>query len=287
MSLSLRDEVEARKLDGASPHCNNLLHQFSAKSAAHGKSSAALAALTPKFLQLCDHVDGVDLKDDDFFKSSASLLDDYMAGIRNLGAGVFVSQSDFITSVVPEFFLRMFHVLCADYEQLFASGQRDIAIDVSFDTRMPSLLMPKMQRVDLAIGYVTTLTVGAHASTPLFIPILAAEAKTYFDKNMISGVDFSATAIKNTFPHCQYLAMSEFADFDLQALSYAASSIDEIYILRHQKRSDFRKSGLAKGTSWENVKEIVVGAHRAISICEKERSSIHDRLASGVLINES
>lgn len=284
MPSSLRDEVEARKLDGASPHCNNLLHQFSSKSAAYGKSATALAALAPKFLNLCDHVDGVDLNDDEFFKTAALLLDDYMAGIRNVGAGVFVSQSDFITSVVPEFFLRMFHVLCTDYDKLFASGQRDIAIDVSFDTRMPSLLIPKMQRVDLAIGYATTLSVGGHSSTPLFIPILAAEAKTYFDKNMISGVDFSASAIKNTFPHCLYLAMSEFADFDLGALSYAASSIDEIYILRHQKRSEFRKSGAAQPTSWQNVKEVMVRAQNAIELCEIERSSIHDRLASGVLI---
>lgn len=286
MPLSLRDQVEARKLDEASPHCNNLLHQFSSKSAAHGKSAAALAVLTPKFLKMCDHVDGVDLKDDDFFKSAALLLDDYMAEIRSVSAGVFVSQSDFVTSVIPEFFLRMFHVLCADYEQLFASGQRDIAIDVSFDTRMPSLLMPKMQRVDLAIGYATSLSVGTHASTRLFIPILAAEAKTYFDKNMISGVDFSATAIKNTFPHCLYLAMSEFADFDLGALSYAASSIDEIYILRHQKRSAFRKSGNSNPSSWENIKEIMVSAQNAIELSEKARSSIHERLASGVLINQ-
>lgn len=287
MLTNLRDEVAKRKIDGVTPHSNNLLHQFSTKSAAHLKSNAALKLLTPKFISLCDHIDGVTLDDDDFFEIAARLLDEYISDIRKSGAGIFASQSDFITSVMPEFFLRIFHILCKGKAELFASGQRDIAIDLSFDTRMPTLLMPKMQRVDLAIGYVTQLTIGAHPSTPLFIPIFAAEAKTYFDKNMISGVDYSAAAIKNTFPHCYYLAISEFADFDLEALSYAGSSIDEIFIVRHQKRSDFRKSNIAKASSWKNIKEIVLSAQSAIESCAKDRTSLHDRLPTGMLIKNT
>jgi hypothetical protein len=282
--MLLRDQVASRKIDGASPHCNNLLHQFSSKSAAHLKSKKALEKLAPEFINLCDHVDGVDANNDQFFISATKLLDNYLSNIRFLGVGIFVSQSDFITSVVPEFFLRMFHSMTAVNSDLFASGQRDIAIDLSFDTRSPSLMIPKMQRVDLAIGYATEIAVGGQVSTPFFIPIFAAEAKTYFDKNMISGVDFSAAAIKSTFPHCSYLAVGEFADFDLAGLSYASSSIDEIYIMRRQKRSDFRKSKVAKSSSWRVVKDIVLSAQKSIQTCQDLRTSLDDRLVSGRLI---
>jgi hypothetical protein len=74
---------------------------------------------------------------------------------------------------------------------------------------------------------------------------------------MISGVEFSVATLKSTFPHCAYFAISEFADFELQSNSYASSEIDEIYILRKQKRADFRKSDVAKPLDRDLIIEIL------------------------------
>ncbi len=283
VSQDLLKLIGPLKLDGASPHCNNLVHQLSAKSAAYGKSDAALATLVPMFVEMCAVLDTYD-DSDGFYELAAARLEQYLAEIRTISPGVFLSQSDFITSVIPEFFLRIFRAQVAALPNLIATGQKDIAIEISFDTRVKGLFAPRLQRVDVAVGYSSSLQVGDEPSKDLFIPIVAAEAKTYFDKNMITGVEYSARSFKRTFPYCLYLAIGEFADFDLSALSYASGEIDEIYILRRQKRSEWRRTGKANAIAPEIIREIARLASARFARSAEMRTSLHDRLALGKLI---
>jgi hypothetical protein len=282
MLPDLLKKVQAEKLGAATPHCNNLIHQFSSKSAAHGKSADALIALVPIYLELCALLRCFS-NSDDFYRDAATELDRYLLAIRSI-PNVFLSQSDFVTSVIPEFFLRIFHSPAFASSELVVTGQREVPIEISFDTRLKELLCTRTQRLDIAAGYASSIRVGDQINTPLFIPILAAEAKTYFDKNMISGVEYSAAALKRTFPHCLYLAISEFADFDLSALSYASGKIDEIFILRRQKRSDWRKSGVANPILPSIIQEIIQMAAARFSKSTVQRLSLHDRLENGKLI---
>ena len=66
----------------------------------------------------------------------------------------------------------------------------------------------------------------------LSIPLLAIECKTNLDKNMLSGIEFSVSEMKKTFPQCNYFVVTELSDFAVDKLNYASSGINEMYILR-------------------------------------------------------
>ena len=68
------------------------------------------------------------------------------------------------------------------------------------------------------------------------------EMKTNLDKNMMSGIEHSVEALKKTFPNSLYYVITEFSDMAVDKLNYASSGIDEIYILRKQKRAEIRRN---------------------------------------------
>ncbi|CAE6768519.1 hypothetical protein R69619_03731 [Paraburkholderia nemoris] len=269
------------------PHCQNLLHQCSPKSAAHNKSFFALSVIVPKYLELVEILENFDPSN--IKKSTATAtkkFDEYMKVLREAENDVFSSVSDFKTSAAPEFFLRMFHSMIHYHKatMLEVSGQRDIPVEMSFDIRTDDFILARTQRVDAAIIVKTSLTVGGTELAGFCVPIFAAEIKTYFDKNMISGVDYSAAGMKSTFPHCLYYSIGEFADFDIGAHSYASGAIDEIFILRHQKRSDFRKTKKADALDPTLICEILENVERAIIDHQEKRPHLNVRMKSGKLI---
>jgi hypothetical protein len=78
-------------------------------------------------------------------------------------------------------------------------------------------------------------------SVPFIIPLIAMEMKTNLDKNMMSGIEHSVAALKNTFPNSLYYVITEYSDLAIDKLNYASSGINEIYILRKQKRAEIRR----------------------------------------------
>ena len=48
--------------------------------------------------------------------------------------------------------------------------------------------------------------------------------------------------LKKTFPDCHYFVVTEVSDFDVKKSNYASSGIDEMYILRQQKRGTIRRN---------------------------------------------
>jgi hypothetical protein len=273
------------------PHCQNLLHQCTSKSAANVKSAAkaaaALGQIVPAYVSLVKTIETFSAAT--IRKSAAAAteaFDEYMTLLRLPENDLFSSVSDLKTSAVPDFFLRLFDALLEHHKAAFleVSGQRDIPVELSFDTRTADLVFARTQRVDVAIVMKASLTVQGQELNNFAIPVFAAEAKTYFDKNMLSGVDQSAAGMKRTFPHCLYLAIAEFADFELGAQSYASGSMDEIFVLRHQKRADFRKTGVAHPIDTDLVAEILQTVERAIIDYDEPRPNLEERLKTGKLI---
>lgn len=279
--------LTSRHRANVTPHCQNLLHQCTVKSAAHKKSSAALNYIVPAYISLINAIDGFDPNNlITSARTVTTIFDDYMTLLRVTGNDIFGSESDFKTSAIPEFFLRLFVILIDHHNatMLEASGQRDIPVELSFDIRSDDLVIPRSQRVDAAIIIKTQLIVANKELKGFCIPVFAAEAKTYFDKNMLSGVDQSAAGMKSTFPHCLYFSIGEFADFELSAHSYAAGAMDEIYILRHQKRADFRKTKAANPIDANLVAEILQRVETSIVEHNKMRPGLDVRLKTGKLI---
>ena len=59
---------------------------------------------------------------------------------------------------------------------------------------------------------------------------------------MIYGIINTSESIKKLFPNSLYCCVTEFADLDLKTQNFKYSDIDEIYILRKQKRSEYRRN---------------------------------------------
>lgn len=269
------------------PHCQNLLHQCTPKSAAHAKSFKALKEIIPAYLEMIKVLKG--FNPNDIKKSVAqctAAFEKYMCVLRKPENDLFSSVSDLKTSAIPEFLLILCDILIAysGVDFLEVTGQQEIPVELSFDIRVGDFVVVRRQRVDVAIVKPVSLVVDDAQLEGFSIPIFAAEVKTYFDKNMLSGVDQSADGMKRTFPHCLYFSISEFADFEIGAYSYASGAMDEIFILRHQKRADWRKTSSAKPIDHILVFEILKRVNDAILNCNKKRSKLDERMKTGKLI---
>ena len=205
------------------PHGQNLRHQINVTYGKRSEIRAALEALVPAYVKMVQGITQLDFSNiSGTVQALVFKLDEYMSLVRTSGCDVFISQSDFKTSIIPEFFLRIADKYISEHSLPFeATGQTDIPIEIAFDLKRAGLIVPRLQRVDFAVVRRVALRAEDVQLKGFCIPLIAAEAKTYFDKNMVTGVAFSVAALKTTFPHCIYIAIGEFADFELGADSYA------------------------------------------------------------------
>lgn len=124
---------------------------------------------------------------------------------------------------------------------LEVSAQKDLTIECTFDITGGGKICFKNKRVDVAVVELCELTFNGE-TTELPIPLFAIECKTNLDKNMLSGIEHSVTELKKTFPNCHYFVVTECSDFDVKKSNYASSGIDEMYVLRKQKRGVIRRN---------------------------------------------
>lgn len=69
----------------------------------------------------------------------------------------------------------------------------------------------------------------------IYVPVVSIECKTFLDKTMYEGSVSTAEKIKKGNPYCIFLIVTETYDVSLD-VDPKYSSIDQIYILRKQKR---------------------------------------------------
>jgi hypothetical protein len=286
MTETLQKELRLLPAPHPTPHGQNLAYKLRQYYGKDKRFKEALDLVVPAYIDFRRSL-GVPDALDAQLEQTVKALDEYLTILRQPEVEIFISQGDFLTSALPEFFLHAFGEMTARVQSPFrASGQRDILIDIALDVLHPGRVVPRTQRVDVAVLEPVEMSVGGRAIADFAIPIIVAEVKTYYDKNMISGVAFSFGSLKSTFPGCLCLAISEFADFAPEHQSYAAAAIDEIYILRQQKRSEFRTTGVARNIDPQLVKSILAETNRYILKLSTPRPDLHQRLATGSLIRE-
>ncbi|CAN5889590.1 hypothetical protein BH18ACT11_BH18ACT11_10370 [soil metagenome] len=76
------------------------------------------------------------------------------------------------------------------------------------------------------------------ATSTIYVPAVAVECKTYLDRPRYIESDILARNIKNGFPSCLYVLISEFLKLDLSKVSVIGSSIDKIYVFRRAQNVD-------------------------------------------------
>ena len=102
---------------------------------------------------------------------------------------------------------------------------------------------------------------------------------------MLSGIEHSVTELKKTFPNCHYYVITECSDFDVKKSNYASSGIDEMYILRKQKRGEIRRNpDLRKPIDPDLVYEVSNTLISNIDAMRTDSEDLTTRMQNGKLI---
>ncbi|MBQ9660227.1 MAG: Bpu10I family restriction endonuclease [Bacteroidales bacterium] len=190
---------------------------------------------------------------DEIVRQRVALLNQYYDFISEKGLdNVFSAQGKFRPTILEEFLFLLLKDYVADLSEKFdeakvmGSGAIKAYSNIFFKSRdFPSFLKNpsigiNVKDQDYAIFRTFDLTVN-NQSHKIAIPCVAAEAKTHIDKTMLDSIIATAAKMKEGNPYTWFIAVAEYYDVNLD-VDPAYSRIDQIYILRKQKRRDI-KSG--------------------------------------------
>ncbi len=265
------------------PHASNLVTQIS--NADSSRKKECLEYLAEPYCDFIAKSSESGGTSNEWLEEYTNLLNRYLATIRSDYCRLFKHQSDFISSVIPEYVCCIFKKLSQEYStQLQVGSQKNLMVEMVFSPHNGGIFLPKYKKVDAAIILKTDLTVSGKPIDDFGIPLIAVEIKTNLDKNMISGIQHSVDSLKRTFPESLCYVLAEFSDFNLAGLNYANTTIDEIFILRQQKRSEYRASKKAKDISYNIMQEFVDHIKAKLGISLDQQHSLKDRMIKGKLI---
>jgi hypothetical protein len=164
-----------------------------------------------------------------------------------------------------------------------AISQKDLAIELMFDTN--GNIVSKKKRMDMAVLRRCSLVCNNVEFDDFYIPILAAEIKTNLDKNMLSGIEYSVESMKRTFPKCDYYVITELSDMAYERQNYASTGIDEIYILRKQKRSNVRRGNRRNDIDNTLIKQILENSVTIMRHSLIDSLPLPERMTRGKLVD--
>lgn len=262
------------------PHFSNILHQLN--KSGNGKDKETYKEIIDMYLEFRACFDEDYSNKEQLIEEVVGACNKYLDLFTRIK---FSHRADFASSVIPEMLYLLFYKMITYYDtDLLVTSQGDINIECMFDLQdNEGKIIFKKKRVDVAIVKENKLAFNKE-EYEFYIPIVAIEVKTNLDKNMISGIENSVHSLKKTFPNCLYYTISELSDFKLE-LNYASSDIDEMYILREQKRSFVRKyPSLREEIDVELVKEIIENIEQKILSSRNIVESIDNRMSNGKLI---
>lgn len=275
----------------ALPHCSNLLYQLNRKDTGQftlqdGKKdkTSFFNIVVKAYLKIrLISYDNNDLGE--YIKKITEATNEYMNLFWPSKNNPFSHQSDFGSSIIPEMLCIIFNNIIREKGiNLEVSAQKDLTIECVFDFSNGGNVRFKNKRVDVAVFKNCRLTLD-DKENDFPIPLMAIECKTNLDKNMLSGIEFSVSELKKTFPECCYLVVTELSDFDIKKTNYASSGINEMYVLRKQKRAETRREPYSRfDIHYELVKEIAEILIKGLDDIESNSDSLAQKMQTGKLI---
>jgi hypothetical protein len=287
--MELKELVEKlSKLDSKLPHCSNLKKKATDELKKPSKNIALTKEIVSLYLNYISEIQKLN-KTSDAKKWIATALkhfEKYYSEIKSAKFKIFSHQSDFLSSLLPEFLYLLYNkFVIAKFKGFVIETQKDLVIDLSFLPYSTSAVNFKSKRVDVAILKPCLFAVNKQKLNDFHIAMIAVEVKTNLDKNMISGVEYSVQRLKRTFPLCKYYLISELADFAYNKQNYAASAIDEILITRKQKRSEVRQdASKLKAIDADLIHNHLTEVLAYLDDAVKEPTILNKRLKKGKLI---
>lgn len=158
---------------------------------------------------------------------------------------IFSAQSKFEPTIIEEFLSRILKnqfgndVLHYGPVQAYSSLYFSYSDKSSFKQGVEIKLNEKNQ--DVGIYKRESLSINRDKIHPVYIPIICIECKTYLDKTMYEGSVATANRIKMGNPYCTFIIVAETYDIK-KDVDIETSRIDNIYVLRKQRRSDYNKN---------------------------------------------
>lgn len=264
----------------ALPHCSNLLFQLQKRV---DKNRELFNDVVEAYINM-RNVD-MTLELSDYVEKMVSATNAYMSIFWPPKNNPFSHQADFGSSIIPEMLCLIFvHIIRKKEVGLEVTAQKDLTIECIFDFTNGGNVRFKNKKVDVAVVKNCILRLDEQEKI-LPIPLIAIECKTNLDKNMLSGIEFSVGELKKTFPECHYLVVTELSDFDVKKSNYASSGIDEIYVLRKQKRAETRREPHPRNLiSTELILEIANTLEKGIAEITEESETLNEKMRSGKLI---
>jgi 5'(3')-deoxyribonucleotidase len=243
--MELKELIEKlAEFDKKLPHCRNLKTKAFNENTIKGKRANLTKEIVSQYLHYFQAIKKLDKINDPekWITNALKYFEVYYSEIKSDKYRIFSHQSDFLSSLFPEFLYILYNkFVLGKHKEFVIETQKDLVIDLSFLPYSTAAINFKSKRVDVAILKPCLFTVNEEKLTDFNIALIAIEVKTNLDKNMIGGVEYSVQRLKRTFPLCKYYLISELADFAYEKQNYAASAIDEILITRKQKRSEVRR----------------------------------------------
>ena len=203
-------------------------------------------------------------------RKSIGLLTEYLNSYKNVVEPIFDSRKNSAQeilqpSIMEEFVEILFCKLDSEFNMEFfrnmGSSFYDLIIHPSSLHQLssvPEFTLRKKDQ-DFVIGFQATITIQIDSSEivqteKILIPAVAIECKRYLERNMMDECSGTANKIRSATPYCRFFVLAEYLKMD--DARPEKTSIDEIYILRHQRNSDrlkdnFQPSPIDEDLIWD------------------------------------
>jgi len=191
-------------------------------------------------------------------------------------------RSDYASSILPEYLYRILGISLKGVGITPLFSTRDSIVEVSLSGGAGGGWDVRRKNQDLCIGLRRERIARDEDDEVFVVPLIAIEVKTNIDINKLNGLDFSAERMKRTFPAARYFLVTETIDFSLSA-NYSSGSIDEIYALRKQMRSQARR--VKKPLEYDVFEQLRADILIMMKKASESVGHVYERLEHGRLIN--
>ena len=188
--------------------------------------------------------------------NKVELLQEYYRKVDDFNRGGWISsQSKFRPTVLEEFCGYLFKDLPEVQTLGLDFFKRGIYAGLRIDQHGNAEL--ETRDVDFCIGKMVKAAF-ANKTYHIKIPIVAIECKTFLDKTMFSGAQFTAQKFKGGAPRVKYLIITERNEVKLSEIP-SETPVDQIYVLR-----DGADDPIDRDTVWDFFCEVKAKVERAI-----------------------
>ena len=285
--MSLSDNTYIRDLSSrlekhpALSHASNICTKCSKRLSETEKKS--IDALLPKYADyLCKQFSIVGYTDE-IIRERVDLLNEYyhFYDEEQRFNSIFTSQGKMRSTILEEFM----YILFKDYVEHLKLENNDVngylksgatkaytnlyftASGISEFIKNPNVEI-NVKDQDFAIYRELTLNIEGK-NKYIRVPIIAIENKTYVDKTMLEGIIATAEKLKSGNPYTWYGVVTECYDVDF-SVDPIFSRIDQIYVLRKNKRKELTNNKIAHEVVVRMFKDVVAHIERPWSDIESK-----------------